>query len=35
MSVIWNRWVSAVEGFEYVLKSMEIRSRHSEMSIIS
>ena len=34
VSVIWNSRVSDVEGVLNVLKSMETRSRHSEMSII-
>ena len=35
MSVIRNSGVSAVEGGLNVLKSMEIQSGHSELSVIS
>ena len=34
VSVIWNSGVSATEGVLNVLKSMEIRLGHSEMSVI-
>ena len=34
MSVIWNSGVSAAEGV-CILKSMEIQSGHSELSVIS